>query len=110
MAVVVIGEVKEGSKSWITVSFASRTTTPTAPSTAHYRIDCKTTGTVITSLTTLTPASSIEIPISGTENRIIDQSNHEESRELTVFTTFNSGQDEANSAVRYTVENLRYVT
>ncbi len=55
-----------------------------ASSTAKYRVDCLTTGEVLTDWTTLTPAVSIAISITSTNNAIQENSNKYEKKQITV--------------------------
>ena len=54
------------------------------PTTARYRVDCKTTGKKITDWTTLTPAASISITMSADDNQIVSTGRQKERRQLTV--------------------------
>ena len=56
----------------------------TAPTTAKYRLDCLTTCKVLKDWTTLTPAESISIAITATENAMQDEWNTREKKQLTV--------------------------
>ena len=75
-----------------------------APTTAAYRIDCVKTGTVIADWTSLTPAVSISIPITSNNNRIIDRSNANEKRLLTVAADKDT-TTETRDSIEYIVNN-----
>ena len=75
-----------------------------APTTAAYRIDDLTTGTVIADWTSLTPAVSISIPITSNNNRIIDRSNANEKRLLTVAADKDT-TTETRDSIEYIVNN-----
>ena len=78
--------------------------TAAAPTTAAYRIDCLKTGTVIQAWTSLTPAVSISIPITATNNRIIDRCNDNEKRLLTV--SADKGETtETRDNIEFVIEN-----
>lgn len=63
----------------------------TVPTTVRYRIDCSTTGKAIRAWTGLTPAASITITITPSDNEIVSNTRREERRQLTVET--NTGLD-----------------
>ena len=78
--------------------------TATAPTTAHYRIDDLTTGTVITAWTALAAAAEISIPITSNNNRIVDRCNDNEKRLLTVSS--DKGETtEGRDNIEYMVNN-----
>jgi hypothetical protein len=84
--------------------FRTRSTSSASiPTTAKYRIDCLSTETALLDWTTLTPASSISIPIAGQYNAI--QSSGDEVKQLTVMA--NEGlSTQVLQDVRWTVEDL----
>lgn len=68
-----------------TAYFRTRATkAATAPTTAHYRVDCLTTGQQITDWTALSAAASIEITITATETQILEDSSRLETKQITV--------------------------
>ena len=73
----------EGTAFTATAYFRSGTAAST-PSAAKYRIDCLTTCKEIKDWTTLTPAASISISVTATENTIEDESNQIEKKQITV--------------------------
>ncbi len=54
------------------------------PTTVKYRVDCLTTGKELTDWTTVTPAASVTISITATENAIQSQWNKSERKQITV--------------------------
>jgi hypothetical protein len=55
------------------------------PTTIHYRIDCLTTKREITDWTSVSsPAASNSIIITSTENKILDDSNNNERKQITI--------------------------
>lgn len=101
-------QVQEGSSFNATAYFRSAGSA-SAPSTAKYRVDCKTTGKVLQDWTSLTPAVSISIPITATFNAIQGQSNRIEKKQLIVA----SDPDAATQtrAIRtWNVSNLQNVS
>lgn len=82
--------------------------TANAPTTAKYRIDCLTTGTKIKDWTSLTPAASITIPITSTENKIQDQSYRFEKKQITVAADPDTST-ETHGVTTYKIENTRGV-
>jgi hypothetical protein len=78
--------------------------TATAPTTAHYRVDCQKTGTVIQDWTALAAAAEISIPITSNNNRIIDRSNANEKRLITVAADKDT-TTETRDSIEYIVNN-----
>src|SRR5690242_9231690 len=77
--------VKEGSSFSVTANFRTRSTgTATTPTTIHYRLDCLTTCTEIADWTSVTPASSATIAVTGEDNEIQNNGNGYERKQLTV--------------------------
>jgi len=73
----------EGS-SMIATAFFREGEASEVPTTAQYRLDCLTTGTELKDWTILTPAASIAIAITATENALQSQSNRLEKKQITV--------------------------
>lgn len=96
---------KEGS-GFVAVSYFRNSATGEAPTTARYRIDCLTTGREVLGWTTLTPATSINISITGTDNAIIDASSITERKQITVEADAGLSTQSRNTAY-YEVENIR---
>ena len=102
--------VLENSGFTATANFFSDAFVASAPTTAQYRIDRIRTGdpscsSEVTGWTTLTPATSISIPISASQNAIQSDYSRDEQRQLTVRA--NDGlATQAQATLRYAVENL----
>lgn len=97
--------VKEGNSFTATAYFRSDATA-SAPSTAKYRVDCLTTQKTLTDWTTLTPAASISISITRTDNAIQDSSNRIERKQLTVAGNPDTSTQTRQSIV-WEVENIQ---
>ncbi|EGW55169.1 hypothetical protein [Candidatus Endoriftia persephonae] len=105
---VTVTAVNEGSPAWLTIAFTDRDGQPAAPSSAVYRIDCLSTGTEVQPDTPLSPmGESVELELTSTMNRIIDQTNREEWRLVTVKASFSDGT--INDRTEYAVKNLMAV-
>lgn len=76
--------VNEGSAAAFTANFYSDAWVATAPTNARYRIDNLSTGAQVLDWTTLTPATSNAIAVTGAQNAISDDCEREELRQLTV--------------------------
>ena len=76
-------QFSEGASMVATAYFREGDTAET-PTTASYRIDCLTSGVEIKDWTSLTPAESIAIDITATENAIQNQGNRFEKKQITV--------------------------
>lgn len=68
----------------VTAVFEDDRDVPRVPDTVHWKLVCVTTDTVLVDWTPLTPAATVEFEIGSTMNRIIDNANADEVKELTV--------------------------
>lgn len=101
--------VNENTTSWISVQFFDRAgTTPTAPASLQYRIDCSTTGNSILPLTSLSPAASVDVPITASQNAMQNPANAMEVRRVT-FVAQNVDGSTATFEYVYILINLRFV-
>jgi hypothetical protein len=98
--------VQEGSSFTATAAFRTRSTSAAStPTTIKYRVDCLSTETELAGWTTVTPASSVSIAITGTHNATQSDANDVETKQLTVMA--DEGLDtQVRQAVRWRVENL----
>ena len=101
--------INEGSTSYLTVTFYDKDGGYEAPTTVTYKIWCITNDKEVRAVTSLTPASSIEITLTPTDNSIISQSNALETRLVTIEASYGV-DDEINDEYEYDVKNLRKVT
>ena len=96
----------EGSAFTSVAYFRERSTSlASAPSVAKYRIDCLSTARTLQDWTSLTPAASINIPITATHNAIQDSSNEWETKQLTVASEPGASTQFRDTAT-WTVTNL----
>ena len=102
-------EINEGSSGDLTASFYNSAGQPDVPTTVTVQIQCLTNNQEIRAEQAVSPASSILIPITRTENRIINQANQIERRRVTVRTTYGA-EDGLNDQYDYVVRNLSQVT
>lgn len=78
--------VKERSQHIVTAKFRDRATGSTTPTTVHYRLDCLATGIELKDWTSVSPASSVNITVTPTENAIQYDGSTKERKQLTVQT------------------------
>ena len=77
-----------------------------APTTAHYRIDCLTTRTNLVAWTSLSPAESISISVTSNTNRMISNGNRYEKKQITIAS--DKGEtDETRDVATWKVKNTR---
>lgn len=76
--------VNERSSAVFTASFFNDSWTATAPTSARYRIDNPTNDTEVLAWTTLSPATTNSITVTGAQNAIVCDHSREERRQLTV--------------------------
>lgn len=101
--------VDEGSAAELTVTFKDKDGQPEAPASLTYRVDCLTNNQQVRGDTALSPAATVTIQLTPSDNAIIDQNNAKEKRLVTVKANF--GADDAdNREYTYEVKNLIKVT
>lgn len=96
---------KERSSFTATVYFRSSADAAEAPTTAHYRIDDLTTRTVILDWTALSAAASISIAVKSAENKIVNDRNNWERRQITVAADKDT-VTETRDIAQWLVENI----
>lgn len=100
----------EGSAFTATAYFRTRSTSAAVtPTSAKYRIDCLTTGTVLQDWTTVSAASNVSISVTATHNAIQDASNHFERKQLVVESDAGLATQH-RGAVEWRVENIRGIS
>lgn len=76
---------QEGSAFILTAFFRLRSTAAAVtPTTIRYRLDGLTTGTTILDWTTVTPAGNISITVTGAQNKVQNDSNQIECKQITI--------------------------
>lgn len=98
-------EVVEGSGFTFTAYFRDGTSAST-PTNAKYRIDCLTSGKEILDWTSMTPASSINTQVTGTQNAIQSENNSYEIKQITVTEDADLSTQTRNTAY-YKVKNIK---
>jgi hypothetical protein len=81
---LVANRVNEGSSASFTAAFFNDSWTATAPTSARYRIDDPDRDSEILAWTTLTPATSNSITVTGAQNAIVSNCSRDERRQLIV--------------------------
>jgi hypothetical protein len=96
----------EGGTGYISADFQDKNETSQAPTSARYRIDCKTNGVQVRDWTAITAPQAVhEIMITSSDNAIIDPAQEVETKEITVEATYGVG-DVIPGQVAYGVKNL----
>jgi len=96
----------EGGTGYINADFQDKNKTSQVPTSARYRIDCKTNSVEVLDWTAIAnPQSVHEITITSADNAIIDQTQEVETKEITVEATYGAG-DVIPGQVAYGVKNL----
>lgn len=97
---------QEGTGFTATAYFRNRAdSSADTPASIKYRIDCLTTGRAIKDWTTVTPGTSVEIAVTGSENAIQDDCNDYEVKQLTVQSDAGAS-DQCRGRKTWRVENL----
>ena len=97
---------KERSSFSVTAYFRDSSDAAEAPTTAEYRIDDLERREKITDWTSLTPAVSIAIAITATENKILSHSSTFERRQITVSADRGLATETRDTA-QWQVENIQ---
>ena len=100
--------VNERGTIYVTIKFYDLQDEPFEPASVDYRIDCLTSGEEIRAWTTVTPAESVSIPITGSDNRIVASCHSREIRQLVVRYADSLGNAQKSQA-QYRVDNLQGV-
>lgn len=99
-------KVQEGSAFTATAYFRDRATSlASIPTNAFYRIDDLTTGGALQGWTSLTPAGSIDIPVTATHNSVQNNIYERERRQLTVAADYGLAT-QVRQVVLWDVTNL----
>jgi hypothetical protein len=99
--------INEKTSCTLEVTFKDEDKVSVVPETITYRIDDVDSGTVIKAATAFTlPASVIEIEITSAQNKILNESNDNEERVVTVEFDYNSSTKHGTSEYRYKILNL----
>lgn len=96
---------KEKSSCVITVVVRDEDGVAIVPDSVTYQIHDKDSGTVLVPSTPLSPALSMTINVTATQNRILDQSRAQETRIVTVTAPF-SGNKQVTDQFQYTIARL----
>lgn len=100
--------VNERSTAFLTVTFRDKAGALAAPDSVTWEAHDKASGTELQVATALTPASSIEVIIPASVNRMIDAASASEIRVITIKALYGA-DDGINSVYEYQVQNLEHV-
>lgn len=100
--------ITEQSTGYLTVSFYDKADVLAVPVSATYRIDDPDTGAAIHAVTSLTPASQIEITLTKADNTILNENGKNEQRRVTVIGVY-SATDQVADEYIYKIINLAKV-
>jgi hypothetical protein len=78
---------------------------PFTPTSLSYRIDDINSGAPIVALTTLTPAETVSIQVTGAQNSLLSDMRYVEDHQLTIEVTDSYGNT-ANAAIRWLVKRI----
>ena len=98
-------QVNEGTTAYLSATFSDKTGNADTPSTITYRIDDVRSGTEIRDATTITAASTVEISLSPTDNRILNATQSYETRRVTVVASYGAS-DQVTAEYTYRVTPL----
>ena len=98
--------VNEKTSITLTVTFRDENGALVVPSAATYRLDDVGSQTAILAATALSLASSVNVLITSTQNRILTSTNQSESREVTVEFDYTGGLGAMHSTDKYAYEVL----
>ncbi|MFO1417256.1 MAG: hypothetical protein U1E83_01165 [Methylotetracoccus sp.] len=76
--------VNAGTTVYLSVSFRDQHGNLAVPSSVEYRVDCPNTGQAVRAVTSVTPAATVEIALSATDNTLLNAGHDTEFRTVTV--------------------------
>lgn len=100
--------VNEESSSYATFEFFDTAGDPEVPQSITYRIDDVASGAQIKDDTTVTPASSITITVTSSENAIINSGRKLELKRITLIASYGA-TEQAVEILTWQVKNLKKV-
>ena len=101
--------VNERTTAYLTVTFKDKAGALAVPTQVQYRIDCLTSGQAVRALSTVAPASAVEITLSADDNAIRVDSNRAEIRRVTVVASYGGNADQVTAFEDYSVTNLKFI-
>ncbi len=101
-------EIVEGSIRYVTVEFFDRTDAPATPSALRYRVDCLTNQREVVGWTDLVAAQTATFIVTADQNRILNDQNLAEDRQIVVEATGSDGPIRVDAT--YRIRNLLNVT
>lgn len=102
-------EVNEKSTKYLSLAFKDEAGAPVAPASIAYRVDCLTTGAAIRASTPVSPAASITIELTPTDNTIQNAANILELRRVTVTATYGGTKQDVRQ-FDYALRNLSHAS
>lgn len=98
--------VKEGTTSYLTVTFLDKDGAPATPAAATYQVHDVLTGDTIRDTTVITPlASQVEIILTPADNSLLNAANPDELRRVTVAAVYGAADGVKDEYV-YRLKNL----
>ena len=97
--------VKERNSIAVTAYFRDSSNAASAPTTVSYRIDDITTTTEILTWTSVTTGTSVSITVKSAENKIVNQGDKRERRQITVSADKGT-TTETRSSAEWFIENI----
>jgi len=97
--------INEGTTGYLNLTFYDKDGNAQSPTVAYYSIRCLTTGSTVVDVTSIPPASTIEIKIKPDENYIIDPGNDTELRRVLVQAEYGA-QDAVTDIYEYHVDKI----
>ena len=102
-------EANENSTKYLDIAFKDKEGNPSAPILVRYRVDCITTGEAIKPETIITSTSAdMTITLFKTETRIVDPTNRQELRRVSIVAEY-AVNDEETQEYDFYVKNLEYI-
>jgi hypothetical protein len=104
-----LDRVNEGSFYVVTATFLDSSNAAIVPDSVRYKIDCETSGKAIRGWTSVTPAATVTITATASENAIVNGGNRSETKVMTIQA--DQGADRQYTSNRkWSVLNLQGIT
>ncbi len=98
-------KVDEKTTAYLTITPMDKDGTPVAPTSISYKIFDAESGAEVRAATVISPATVMEIKLDKNDNTLVDPTNAEETRRVTVSAVYGA-DDELHGVYRYGVVNV----
>ena len=102
--------INERTTAYLQAAFKDAIGELAVPTAVQYRVDCKTTGQSVRGMTSITPASQVEIVLTADDNAMRIPANASEIRCVTVVASYGGSTDQVTAEFEYSITNLSFLS